>query len=59
MLQNRIYRGEITHQGMAYPGQHDAVIDLELWQLVQDKLAVNRHERSLAAGAEAPSLWRA
>jgi hypothetical protein len=44
---------------MAYPGQHDAVIDLELWQLVQDKLAVNRHERSLAAGAEAPSLWRA
>jgi hypothetical protein len=30
--------------------------DLELWQIVQDKLAANRQERSLAVGAEAPSL---
>ena len=56
MLQNRIYRGEIVHQGAAYPGQHEAIVDPELWQIVQDKLAANRHERSLAAGAEAPSL---
>jgi hypothetical protein len=27
MLQNRIYRGEITHQGTAYPGQHKAILD--------------------------------
>ena len=27
MLQNRIYRGEIVHQGEAYPGQHEAIID--------------------------------
>jgi site-specific DNA recombinase len=27
MLQNRIYRGEITHQGTAYPGQHEAILD--------------------------------
>ena len=56
LLQNRIYRGEITHQDAAYPGQHDAIIDAELWRIVQDKLATNRRERSLAAGAEAPSL---
>jgi site-specific DNA recombinase len=56
MLQNRIYRGEIAHQGAAYPGQHEAIIDAELWQIVQDKLAANRQERSLAVGAEAPSL---
>jgi site-specific DNA recombinase len=56
MLQNRIYRGEITHQGAAYPGQHEAILDPELWRIVQDKLAANRHERSLAVGAEAPSL---
>ena len=56
MLQNRIYRGEITHQGAAFPGQHEAIIDPELWEIVQDKLAANRHERSLAAGAVAPSL---
>jgi site-specific DNA recombinase len=56
MLQNRIYRGEITHQGTAYPGQHKAILDPELCQIVQDKLAANRQERSLAVGAEAPSL---
>ena len=53
-LQNRIYRGEITHQGAAYPGQHKAILDPELWQIVQDKLTANRRERSLAVGAEAP-----
>ena len=43
-------------EGAAYPGQHKAILDPELWQIVQDKLAANRHERSLAVGAEAPSL---
>jgi hypothetical protein len=56
MLQNRIYRGDIVHQGTAYPGQHNTIIDPELWQIVQDKLAANRQERILAVGAEAPSL---
>ena len=56
MLQNRIYRGDIVHQGEAYPGQHQAILDPELWQIVEEKFAANRHERSLAVGAEAPSL---
>ncbi|WP_246719636.1 recombinase family protein [Methylocystis sp. H62] len=56
LLQNRIYRGEITHQDVAYHGQHDAIINEELWRIVQDRLATNRRERLLAAGAEAPSL---
>src|SRR5580704_7808929 len=56
MLQNRIYRGDIVHQGEAYPGQHAAILDPQLWQIVQDKLAANRQERALAVGAEAPSL---
>ena len=56
MLQNRIYRGEVAHKDAVYPGQHEAIVDAELWQTVQDRLAANRRERSLAAGAEAPSL---
>src|ERR1700737_3308208 len=56
MLQNRTYRGDILHQGEAYPGQHEAILDPELWQIVQDKLAANRQERSWAVGVEAPSL---
>ncbi len=56
MLQNRLYQGNIVHQGEAYPGQHEAILDPELWQIVQNKLAANRQERALAVGAEAPSL---
>src|SRR6202048_69557 len=49
-------RGDIVHQGTAYPGQHAAILDPELWQIVQNKLAVHRQERALGVGAEAPSL---
>ena len=56
LLQNPIYRGEIGHQGRVYPGQHEAIIDAELWQRVQEKLAGNRQARALGDTAEAPSL---
>jgi hypothetical protein len=48
--------GDIVHQGATYPGQHKAILDPELWQTVQGKLAANRQERALGVGAEAPSL---
>lgn len=56
MLQNRIYSGEIKHKGNAYPGQHEAIIEPDLWRVVQDKLATNRRERAFGVGAESPSL---
>jgi hypothetical protein len=45
MLQNRIYRGEIVHKTQAYPGEHEPLIDEDLWQTVQKTLAANRVER--------------
>jgi DNA invertase Pin-like site-specific DNA recombinase len=56
MLQNRLYRGEVAHQDNIYPGQHEAIIDPDLWQIVQDRLAANRHARSLGVGVDEPSL---
>ncbi|MBS0251222.1 MAG: recombinase family protein [Proteobacteria bacterium] len=56
MLQNRIYCAEIKHKGNVYPGQHEAIVDPDLWQVVQDKLATNRQERALGVSAESPSL---
>ena len=56
MLQNRIYRGEITHKGSAYPGQHSAIIDQDLWDRVQATLAENRVERASGARGKQPSL---
>ncbi len=56
ILQNRLYRGQIAHKGNIYDGQHEAIIDAELWDRVQAKLASNRRERAIAVDAEAPSL---
>jgi DNA invertase Pin-like site-specific DNA recombinase len=56
MLQNRIYRGEITHKGNSYPGEHPAIIDHLLWDTVQAILAQNRVGRATGARAKHPSV---
>src|ERR1700731_2391239 len=35
MLQNRIYHGEIVHKDQHYPGEHQAIIEPQLWEAVQ------------------------
>jgi hypothetical protein len=56
LLQNRIYRGEIVHKDQHYPGEHESIIDPELWEAAQAKLAANAVERSTGIGARSPSL---
>jgi hypothetical protein len=56
MLQNRIYRGRITHKGNSYPGEHPPIIEQQLWDEVQAVLAQNRVERATGAHAKHPSL---
>jgi site-specific DNA recombinase len=56
MLQNRIYRGEITHKGNAYPGEHPAIVDKPLWDQVQAILAENRVNRATGSEAKHPSI---
>ena len=56
LLQNHLYRGEIAHRDNIYPGQHEAIIDADLWQAVQEKLSGNRQARVLGTNAEEPSL---
>jgi DNA invertase Pin-like site-specific DNA recombinase len=56
MLQNRIYRSEITHKGNAYPGEHPAIIDQALWDQVQTTVAENRVDRETGSYAKQPSL---
>ena len=56
MLQNRIYRGEITHKGNAYPGQHPAIVEKALWDGVQAVLTENRVNRATGSDAKHPSL---
>jgi hypothetical protein len=45
LLNNRIYRGEVVHKGITYPGEHEAIVDEELWNAVQARLTTNRTVR--------------
>jgi len=44
MLQNPLYIGQIRHKQKIYPGQHEAIVPMTLWEAVQQKLAGNRIE---------------
>lgn len=41
ILNNRLYIGEITHKGVAYPGEHEAIIDRQTWDRVHAVLEGN------------------
>jgi DNA invertase Pin-like site-specific DNA recombinase len=56
MLRNHIYRGEIVHRGHAYPGEHEPIINDDLWQEVQTTLAANRVDRGAGNGSHHLSL---
>jgi site-specific DNA recombinase len=56
MLQNRIYRGEIVHKDQAYTGEHEPIVDDDLWQGVQTTLATNRVDRGAGKGDRYLSL---
>jgi site-specific DNA recombinase len=56
MLQNRIYRGEIVHKERSYPGEHAAIIDQQLWDMVQARLAGNAAQRNAGGRTAQPSL---
>ena len=42
LLRNHLYVGEIEHKGSIYPGEHESIIDRELWNQVQELLEQNR-----------------
>ena len=39
ILGNRIYLGVVSHKGQVHPGEHEAIINQELWDQVQQRLA--------------------
>lgn len=56
ILQNRIYVGKIVHQDKAYPGEHKAIIEEDLFEQVQSQLQSNRVSRRNGVHVDAPSL---
>ncbi len=55
LLSNPLYVGRIAHKGNTYDGQHPAIINTEIWNAVQVKLATNAGERTSKTRASEPS----
>jgi hypothetical protein len=56
ILQNPVYSGKIVHQGKAYAGEHEAILDNDLFDRVQELLQSNRVARRNGEHVDAPSL---
>jgi site-specific DNA recombinase len=48
LLKNRLFLGKVVHKGAVHAGQHDAIIDRELFEAVQAQLARNAAQRRQA-----------
>ena len=47
LLHNRMYRGELNHRDKSYPGEHQPIIEEDLFNQVQAKLSGNRRGSQL------------
>lgn len=56
LLTNRKYIGEITHFDKVFPGEHEAIIDRQTWDQVQDVFKENSHERAGHSRNRSPAL---
>jgi hypothetical protein len=45
LLKNRVYLGETIHKGAVYQGEHEAIIERELFDAVQARLAQSRNRQ--------------
>jgi len=49
LLRNRIYLGQIVHKDLVHPGEHQPIVDADLFERVQQHLAANRVSRNVNA----------
>jgi DNA invertase Pin-like site-specific DNA recombinase len=56
VLQNPVFAGKVSHRGELFEGEHEAIVDQDTWQKVQQLFATNRRERLHGARVRSPSL---
>jgi DNA invertase Pin-like site-specific DNA recombinase len=58
LLKNRVYRGEAVHKGKAYPGEHNAIIDVALWDRAHSILQESPRKRANNSRSRTPALLK-
>ena len=56
LLKNPVYVGRVRHKDKSFPGQHKAIISLQIWEAVQQRLESNRHTNRIKTRSKNPSL---
>jgi len=56
LLTKPLYIGQVVHRGKVYPGQQDAIVDLEIFNQVQALINANAPERRQAENQTSPHL---
>jgi DNA invertase Pin-like site-specific DNA recombinase len=56
LLSNRVFIGEIVHHKQTYPGQHQAIIQRQLWDKVAARLKANNQAHRTMRSQSSPSL---
>ncbi len=58
LLKNRVYRGDAVHKGTAYRGEHDAIIDDNLWDRAYAILQESPRKRANNSRSRTPALLK-
>ena len=58
LINNRVYLGEAVHKGTAYPGEHEAIIDRDLWDKVHNILQESPRLRAKNTRRQTPALLK-
>ena len=56
LLTNAVYAGQVEHRGVMYPGEHDSIVELSVWQEVNAVLRAERRAKRDAARAPQNAL---
>ena len=56
LLSNPVYIGKIAHRGTIHDGQHDAIVEQDLWDRVQTRLKANAQGEQRAKTVKSASL---
>ncbi len=58
LLNNRVYIGDAVHKGTAYPGEHEAIISLDLWNHVHGIIKESPRVRARRTRTTEPALLK-
>lgn len=58
ILNNHVYIGEAMHKGTAHPGEHQAIVERNLWDQVHDLISASPRQRATRQKGRTPAILK-